>query len=293
MTEENLIFENKMRILEEEICLLLFLHLWTTNVRSNGLENEEPFCTSRFDYDYKMLKKLLTLEMEYDKLKMELRESTNDMQKIEEKLKDETEKRIEIENKFRKIENSISLDKTGATYVRWGRTTCPGNGTEMVYKGYAAGSHYTTAGAAANYLCLPEEPLWNVYQDGQQSGHGIYGVEYEFKNRETKRFFGKLLADREAPCCVCQTKLSAVLMVPGRNQCYDGWALEYQGYLVADHETHTATEFVCLDADAEPMSGGEDDVNGRLFYMSEARCGALRCPPYVQGRELTCVVCSK
>ena len=30
----------------------------------------------------------------------------------------------------------------GATYIRWGRTTCPDTeGTELVYAGWAAGSH--------------------------------------------------------------------------------------------------------------------------------------------------------
>ena len=48
----------------------------------------------------------------------------------------------------------------GSTYVRWGKEACPSNGTETVYSGYAAGSHYTSSGAAANYLCLSPDPLW-------------------------------------------------------------------------------------------------------------------------------------
>ena len=44
----------------------------------------------------------------------------------------------------------------GATYVRWGRTTCPtGNETELLYVGRAAGSRYTQKGGGANLLCLP------------------------------------------------------------------------------------------------------------------------------------------
>ena len=47
----------------------------------------------------------------------------------------------------------------GVTYVRWGRTTCPDTeGTEVVYSGRAAGSHYSHQGGGANYQCITEEP---------------------------------------------------------------------------------------------------------------------------------------
>ena len=58
----------------------------------------------------------------------------------------------------------------GTTYVRWGKKTCPSNGTETVYSGYAAGSHYTSTGAAANYLCLSPDPMWAYYSDKVDSG---------------------------------------------------------------------------------------------------------------------------
>ena len=38
----------------------------------------------------------------------------------------------------------------GVTFVRWGRTTCPNvEGTELVYKGRVAGSHYRTSGGGS------------------------------------------------------------------------------------------------------------------------------------------------
>ena len=47
----------------------------------------------------------------------------------------------------------------GVTYVRWGQTTCPNTtGTELVYAGRAAGSHFQQKGGTNDYLCLPEEP---------------------------------------------------------------------------------------------------------------------------------------
>ncbi|KAH3864788.1 hypothetical protein DPMN_027814 [Dreissena polymorpha] len=84
-------------------------------------------------------------------------------------------------------------------------------------------------------------------------------------------------------------------MIPGRNKCLDGWTLEYEGYLVAGDILHSAaSEFICLDAKPESLPNDSGDNNGKLFYFAEARCGgSLKCPPYVDGRELTCVVCTK
>ena len=53
------------------------------------------------------------------------------------------------------------------------------------------------------------------------------------------------------------------------------------------------TTYVCVDKDPEARVGSIHDRNGALFYNTEAECGSLPCPPFVRGRELTCVVCSK
>ena len=49
----------------------------------------------------------------------------------------------------------------GVTYVRWGRTTCRDTtGTELVYTGRAAGSHYSHSGTGdSNYQCVVEDPV--------------------------------------------------------------------------------------------------------------------------------------
>ena len=47
----------------------------------------------------------------------------------------------------------------GATYVRWGRTSCPTElGTQLLYAGRAAGPHHYHQGGGANLLCLPDVP---------------------------------------------------------------------------------------------------------------------------------------
>ena len=205
---------------------------------------------------------------------------------------------------IQKLQTDIAALKTdkptgqsSSTYVRWGRNNCSGNGTELVYAGYAAGSDYRDAGAAANYICLSPDPLWGHYNDAHDAGAKVMGVEYELDGADhghETAFFHKNLHDEDAPCSVCRSPRPTVIMIPGRNQCYKGWTLEYKGYLVAGYYGRTAAnEYVCLDDNPDVIPGGHTDQNGALFYMVEGRCGSLTCPPYVDGRELTCVVCSK
>ncbi|XP_045169734.2 uncharacterized protein LOC123532375 [Mercenaria mercenaria] len=253
---------------------------------------QEPVCTSRFDYDHKMLQKMLMLEIEQNTIKQAIGE-------LKEFLAKQTETGKEMQNAFGKmtsklqrIETLSSFDGSGSTYVRWGRISCPWNGTEQVYKGFAAGSNHNK-GAASSYLCLPEDPTWGVYDDTAQDSGTIWGAEYEFLYRNEYTFFGKSLKERDVPCSVCRTKRASVLMIPGRNVCYGGWTMEYKGYLMAGHDTHHATDFVCVDQEPEALIGGGSNENGKLFYFTEGRCGSLRCPPYVHGRELTCSVCTK
>ena len=47
----------------------------------------------------------------------------------------------------------------GVTYIRWERTSRPTvNGTEDVYNGITAGSHYTHTGGGRNFICMVKEP---------------------------------------------------------------------------------------------------------------------------------------
>ena len=68
----------------------------------------------------------------------------------------------------------------GVTYIRWGRTTCPNiPGTELVYKGRAAGSWYGHRGGGSNYQCVTLEPANFDYGPGTVSASFLYGAEYE------------------------------------------------------------------------------------------------------------------
>jgi hypothetical protein len=102
------------------------------------------------------------------------------------------------------------------------------------------------------------------------------------------------IAEHDVPCAVCQVKSSSVVMVPGKNTCFKNFVKEYTGYLMAGHSTHkAASEYVCVDGEAEPASKSlAQNHNGKLFYFVRAKCGSLKCPPYKEGDDLTCVVCS-
>ncbi|XP_078618128.1 uncharacterized protein LOC144885853 [Branchiostoma floridae x Branchiostoma japonicum] len=182
----------------------------------------------------------------------------------------------------------------GSVYTRWGRKTCANNsGAELVYSGVAGGTEHSHPGGGTNYQCLPTDPQWGRYQDGVQGAAYMYGAEYQLDRNVP--FGSTSLLDDDVPCAVCYVPTrGSKLMIPARNTCPTGWTQEYHGYLMAGYYNHPgAKEFVCVDEQPEVIQGGHANHNGALFYPVEARCGSLPCPHYVEGRELTCVVCTK
>ncbi|XP_045170318.2 uncharacterized protein LOC123532796 [Mercenaria mercenaria] len=222
---------------------------------------------------------------------------------------------LDIAQEFAKLRQELQLQKdqiqnltaqlnekssdSGSSYIRWGRTTCPGNGTERVYSGYmGTSSSYTQVGTGSNYLCLTSEPQWDHYEESIESLGKIAGVEYQFWNHRgngASNFFGYDVYNDDAPCAVCHTRRSSSIMIPGRMDCYSGWTKEYSGYLVSGFvgQSHDS-EFICLDRRPETIVGGKTNDDEAMLYFVDAVCGkSLECPPYINGRELTCVVCSK
>ena len=189
--------------------------------------------------------------------------------------------------------------RSGTTYIRWGRTVCPETGSDLVYSGYAGGSHYYHMGGAASMLCLPREPEWGSYSDKLDPATGyIYGAEYQDGQDRNDALFGRSHYDQDVPCAVCNVNSrSSVIMIPGKKSCFPGWTFEYAGYLMTGRHNHgshkSATDYYCVDEAPEDIHGGHVNHNGYLLYFVESRCGSLRCPPYVDGRELVCVVCTK
>ncbi|XP_067024585.1 uncharacterized protein [Acropora muricata] len=161
-------------------------------------------------------------------------------------------------------------------------------------KGIIGGEHYTHYGGGSQYLCLPRNPKYDKYQNGRQMAGSVYGTEYEVSQYNGNPF-DRNLHNHDAPCAVCFVKSrGSMLMMPARNDCPSGWTEEYHGYLMSAKTGHThSTEFVCVDGNPEYVLGSKQNNNGALLYPVEGVCGSLPCPPYVEGRELTCAVCTK
>lgn len=100
---------------------------------------------------------------------------------------------------------------------------------------------------------------------------------------------------QDVPCAVCRViDASSVIMIPGKNKCYNGWNMEYHGYLAANNNNlASAGSYTCIDMNPEVLRGGSANDNVKLFFEVLAKCGSLQCPPYIQNYPLTCVVCSK
>ncbi|VDH96285.1 Hypothetical predicted protein [Mytilus galloprovincialis] len=154
-------------------------------------------------------------------------------------------------------------------------------------KRYAAGGNYGEAGSAAEYVCLPPDPNY-VKTSGLGYGH-MYGAEF-YGN-----FFASNAHAQDVPCASCRTTLStSVIMIPGKNTCYNGWREEYHGYLSSGAYYHAAASaYLCVDINPEYIIGGVDRHLGKLFFDVLTKCGSLKCPPYINNYPLTCVVCSK
>ena len=161
-------------------------------------------------------------------------------------------------------------------------------------QGLMGGENYGHTGGGTNYLCLPHNPKYDKYQDGHQAAGYIYGSEYQV-NTYSGVPFKKSLHDHDAPCIVCYVRSrGSMLMMPARNDCPSGWTEEYHGYLMTEHYAHKhSSDFICVDGDPEYVPGSHADKNGALLHLVEGRCGSLPCLPYVDGRELTCAVCTK
>ena len=181
----------------------------------------------------------------------------------------------------------------GVTYIRWGRTTCPdATGTELVYSGRAAGTHWTHKGGSAEYICLPGNPDYLTGGNGVQTSSPLYGAEYETwsENYPLHNLF-----QHNVPCAVCYASTRAAkLMIPAKTQCPASWTLEYMGYLMSDDFDNYRTMYTCIDTNAESVPGSAGNTDGALFYHVEATCNmGIDCPPYNAEGELTCAVCTK
>ena len=119
-----------------------------------------------------------------------------------------------------------------------------------------------------------------------------------FKNKHTHKTISKtsyvIKYYTFQTTCMLISLYSFLFFILARKNCYKGWELEYRGYLMAGYYDYAGgSMYTCVDGNPDTLHGGHANKDGKLFYPVEARCGSLKCPPYVEGRELVCVVCSK
>ena len=115
----------------------------------------------------------------------------------------------------------------------------------------------------------------------------------EIDIEEPSHIFDHVVNEQDQPCVVCQTDYSITHMFPGRGNCFPGWTLQYTGYLMSTRHDHVFnSDFICMDSDPEALAHGGTNDNQGILYLVEGRCGSLPCPPYVDGREIACAVCS-
>lgn len=138
------------------------------------------------------------------------------------------------------------------------------------------------------YTCMPTNPMFE-FTDFRDNDAHMYGAMYE-----TNVFSATHTGDR-VPCAVCYSTIRAsAMMLPGSNQCASGWTREYHGILSSGYRLHKAgTQYICLDAAAQSLKPLSNRAVGKLLYRVRGKCGSLPCPNYIDGRLLSCAVCTK
>ena len=92
-------------------------------------------------------------------------------------------------------------------------------------------------------------------------------------------------------------------MIPAQIQCPPTWTREYYGYLSSERANspvqrssgHFRSSFNCVDLNPEVIGSSGANGEGALFYYVLSACNSngLSCPPYEEGRILSCVTCTK
>ena len=156
--------------------------------------------------------------------------------------------------------------------------------------GFVGGSSYNHPGSSSKTLCLPPDPIFLTNDPADGYSGLIYGTEYQFNG-----LGGQKLLNEDAPCSVCRAHAgSSILMVPARDQCYNGWTELYNGLLIGNYYADEGSvDYLCMDKNPERVFGGSADQNGHIFHLQKTACGSLKCPPYEKNRVVTCVVCTQ
>ena len=50
---------------------------------------------------------------------------------------------------------------------------------------------------------------------------------------------------------------------------------------------------LCVDVSAESVPGSADENHEHWIAFMETTCNGINCPPYSEGAEISCAVCTK
>lgn len=142
------------------------------------------------------------------------------------------------------------------------------------------------------------DPQWGIYDSKVNNNPIIGGAIFDVHdiNVPNSPFDHEKYDHHGVACSLCRKKKkSSTILIPARHDCYGNWVKEYDGYLYAGHHTHAAaTQYICLDKTPEALDKSPNWTAKKLLYPVTVNCnGAIPCPPFVNGREVTCVVCSR
>ena len=111
----------------------------------------------------------------------------------------------------------------GVVYIRWGRTTCPSTGAELLYEGIAGGSHWILTQVVEQTIFVYLKFLNISVLQYHLTNHIIYMV---LNMKELITFFHQNM-HHNAPCAVCYTSSkSTKLMIPAQTTCPKSWTLQ-------------------------------------------------------------------
>ena len=155
-----------------------------------------------------------------------------------------------------------------------------------------AGAGYREAGSA-EYLCLHKQPQFLSTTPGIQDQRSyLDGTEY--RSSQGPAFAN--MANHDAPCAVCYAPTRiAKITIPGRISCPPSWTREYYGYLMAagHYISHQSRVPLCVDVNPQSVPESARAYIDSLLYFIETRCRGIACPPYSNGAEIICAVCTK
>ncbi|XP_076454957.1 uncharacterized protein LOC143289749 [Babylonia areolata] len=281
--------QNQLQTTQEEVGSLMASDVdkeQRLNSTQAGLEKTQNQLQTTQNQLQSTQNQLQSTQNQLQSTQNQLQSTQNQLQSTQNQLQSTQNQLQSIRNQLQSTQEqigSLKASDVGSSFVRWGHGQCPSS-TSLVYSGVAGGSWYKNTGGGSNFLCLGMTPeMDNTTLPSAFSG--VHGAEYQaVPGRD----------NQDVVCSVCRAPQATTLMIPATRTCPSGWTAQYRGYIMAGlWEQKGRTDFVCVDENREYRQGGGADKNGALFYPVATWCASsLPCPPYVDRKVVTCVVCS-